>query len=40
MEKYYVYFFKNGHETCHCFENEKNEAEHFAKLVNGRIVIE
>ncbi len=35
---YYVYFFKNGQETCHCFEEDKVQAEHFAKLVNGRIV--
>ena len=40
MEKYYVYFFKKGQEVCHCFEDDKAQAEHFAKLVNGRIIVE
>ena len=40
MKKYYVYFYKNGKEVCHCFEENKVEAEHFAELVNGRIVTE
>ena len=40
MEKYYVYFFKNGRKECHCFENDKNQAEHFANLVNGKVVKE
>lgn len=41
MEKwYYVYFYKNGKRTCHCFEEDKEQAEHFAKLVGGEIVRE
>ena len=40
MKKYYVYFWKNGKEVCHGFEENKEEAEHFAKLINGRIVVE
>lgn len=40
MKKYYVYFYKNGQKVCHCFENDKAQAQHFAKLVEGRIVIE
>lgn len=40
MKKYYVYFLKNGKEVCNCFEEDKQQAEHFCKLVNGRIIIE
>ena len=40
MKKYYVYFFKNGREVCECFENEEEQARHFATLVNGRFVVE
>lgn len=40
MKTYYVYFYKNGIEVCHYFEENQEEAEHFAKLVNGRIVTE
>lgn len=40
MKRYYVYFWKNGKEVCHTFEDDKAQAEHFAKLVNGRIVVE
>lgn len=40
MKKYYVYFYKNGQKTCHCFEDDKQEAEHFASLVNGELVEE
>lgn len=36
--KYYVYFFKNGYKVCHCFEQCKEEAEYFAKQVNGEVV--
>lgn len=35
--KYYVYFVKNGTMICHCFEQEKEEAEWFAKQVNGEV---
>ena len=37
MKRYYVYFFKKEQEVCHCFEDDKAQAEHFASLVNGRI---
>ena len=40
MKTYYVYFNKNGQEVCHCFESKQEEAEHFAKIVGGRIVVE
>lgn len=40
MKTYYVYFYKNGQEVCHWFDNDKAQAEHFAKLVGGRIVAE
>ena len=40
MKKYYVYFNKHGQELCRCFENDKDQAEHFANLVNGRIIVE
>lgn len=40
MKTYYVYFLKNGQEVCHCFDNDKAQAEHFAKLVDGQIVVE
>lgn len=36
--QYYVYFIDEyGIERCRCFENDKIQAKHFAKLVNGRI---
>lgn len=36
--KYYVYFIdEHGIERCNCFEENKEEAEHFASLVNGRV---
>lgn len=37
--KYYVYF-KNAHDVrvCHCFEQDEQQAEHFAKLVGGAVV--
>ena len=36
--QYYVYFIDEyGIGRCHCFEDEKEQAEHFASLVNGRI---
>lgn len=38
--KYYVYFVKNGQKTCHCFEEDREQAEHFAKLVRGELVKE
>ncbi len=38
--KYYVYFYKNGNQICHCFEQDKEQAEHFAKNVNGEIIID
>lgn len=40
MKKWYVYFFKNGQKACHCFEENKEEAEHFAELVGGELVEE
>lgn len=36
--KYYVNFTDwTGMPRCHCFENAKEEAEHFAKLVDGSV---
>lgn len=36
--KYYVYFLdEHGFERCDCFENDKEQAEHFARLTNGRV---
>ena len=35
--KYYVDFYKDGKQVTHCFEEEKKQAEHFAKLVNGKV---
>ncbi len=40
MKKYYVYFFKHGQEVCNCFEYDREQAEHFSNLVNGRIVMD
>ena len=40
MKMFYVYFYKNGKEICHCFEYDEAQTKHFAKLVNGRIVVE
>ena len=40
MKIYYVYFYKDGQEVCHCFEYEQAQAEHFAKLTGGQIVVE
>ena len=40
MKKFYVYFFKNGREVCHCFEDDEEQAKHFSKIMNGRIVVE
>jgi len=37
---WYVYFIKNGQKTSHCFYEDKEQAEHFAKLVNGEVVEE
>lgn len=36
--KWYVYFLKNGIRTCHCFEEDEQQARHFASLVNGEVV--
>ena len=36
--KWYVYFLKNGIRVCHCFEDNEEEARHFANLVNGEVV--
>lgn len=36
--KYYVYFIDgHGIERCNCFEEDEEQAKHFASLVNGRI---
>ena len=36
--KYYVYFIDEHRiERCNCFEENKEEAKHFASLVNGRV---
>lgn len=37
--KYYVDFYKNEKIVTHCFEGDKEQAEHFAKLVNGKVRI-
>ena len=36
--KYYVSFYKDGKKLLHCFEQDKEQAEHFAKCVNGEVV--
>ena len=39
MKKYYVYFIDyRGYERCHYFEYDNKTAEHFAKVVNGKIL--
>lgn len=36
--KYYVYFIDEyGIERCYCFEDSKEEAEHFANLINRQV---
>lgn len=36
--KWYVYFFdRYGEKTCHCFEDDEQEARHFANLVDGEV---
>lgn len=36
--KYYVCFYENGCRICHCFEQDKKQAEHFAEQVKGEVV--
>lgn len=37
--KWYVYFTDyRGVYRCHCFEDDEQQAQHFAKLVNGEAV--
>ena len=36
--KYYVCFYKDGKRLCHCFEQDKKQAEHFAICVSGEVV--
>lgn len=36
--KYYVYFKKDGVTICHCFEDDRKQAYHFANCVNGNVV--
>ncbi len=41
MVKWFVYFIgRNGVKRCHCFENDEQQARHFASLVNGRVELE
>lgn len=36
--KYYVNFISEyGTPKCICFEEDREQAEHFAKLINGRV---
>lgn len=38
MKKYYVTFVNHlGNTVTHCFENDREQAIHFASLVNGNI---
>lgn len=36
--KFYVYFYRKGQRACHCFEDEYEQAQHFASLVNGEVL--
>lgn len=41
MIKWFVYFIgQGGAYRCHCFEDDEQQARHFASLVNGKLTLE
>lgn len=41
MIKWFVHFTgRHRVKACHCFEEDEQQARHFASLVNGEVVLE
>ena len=41
MVKWFVYYTgRHGVKRCSCFEDDEQQAKHFASLVEGRVVLE